>query len=85
MVVVPDGVDEAAVRVRLLQEYDLEVGAGLGTLAGKVWRVGLMGHACTAANVVKCLGAFADVLGPGIVKASGDDAARAALAQGFAA
>ena len=64
MVVVPDGVDEAAVRGRLLAEYDLEVGAGLGALAGKVWRVGLMGHACTAANVVKCLRAFADILGP---------------------
>jgi len=84
MVVVPGGVDEAAVRGRLLQEHDLEVGAGLGALAGKVWRVGLMGHACTAANVVKCLRAFAEVLGADVVTGTADDAERAARAQGFA-
>ncbi len=83
MVVVPEGVDEAVVRGRLLREFDLEVGAGLGTLAGKVWRVGLMGHACTAANVVKCLRAFAEVLGPGVVAATADEAEEAARAQGF--
>jgi alanine-glyoxylate transaminase/serine-glyoxylate transaminase/serine-pyruvate transaminase len=40
---VPDGVDEAAVRRRLLDEFNIEIGAGLGPLAGKIWRVGLMG------------------------------------------
>ena len=44
-VTVPEGVDEAAVRSALLNEYNLEVGAGLGAMAGKIWRVGLMGFA----------------------------------------
>ncbi|MEE8388820.1 MAG: alanine--glyoxylate aminotransferase family protein [Acidiferrobacterales bacterium] len=42
-VTVPEGVDEAAVRGKLLQDYNLEIGAGLGALAGRVWRIGLMG------------------------------------------
>jgi alanine-glyoxylate transaminase/serine-glyoxylate transaminase/serine-pyruvate transaminase len=83
MVVVPEGIDEAAVRARLLNEYDLEVGAGLGALAGKVWRVGLMGHACRPSNAIKCLRAFADILGPEVVKASGDEAEEAARTRGF--
>ena len=62
MVVVPEGVDEAVVRRRLLDEHDLEIGAGLGALSGKVWRVGLMGHTCTEANVLKCLDAYESVL-----------------------
>ena len=62
MVVVPEGIDEATVRQRLLSEFDLEVGAGLGALAGKVWRVGLMGHTCDEANVLKCLDAYESVL-----------------------
>ena len=61
-VTIPDGVDEAAVRGRLLNEYNLEIGAGLGALAGKVWRIGLMGHACNAKNVMFCLGALDKVL-----------------------
>ncbi len=48
---IPDGVDEAAVRAQLLDDYDLEIGAGLGELAGKVWRVGLMGQAAIERNV----------------------------------
>jgi len=59
---VPDGVDEAAVRTRLLQEYNLEIGAGLGAMAGKIWRVGLMGHASNPQNVFQCLGAMEDIL-----------------------
>jgi alanine-glyoxylate transaminase/serine-glyoxylate transaminase/serine-pyruvate transaminase len=59
---IPDGVDDAAVRSRLLREYQLEIGAGLGAMAGKVWRIGLMGHACTERNVFFCLGALEDVL-----------------------
>ena len=43
-VIIPDGVDDAAVRSRLLNEFNLEIGAGLGALAGKVWRIGLMGR-----------------------------------------
>ncbi len=49
---VPEGVDEARVRGRLLEDYQLEVGAGLGALAGKVWRIGLMGHSCNLRNVL---------------------------------
>jgi alanine-glyoxylate transaminase/serine-glyoxylate transaminase/serine-pyruvate transaminase len=59
---VPDGVDEARVRGRLLTEHKIEIGAGLGPLAGKVWRVGIMGHAARNENVERFLNAFATVL-----------------------
>lgn len=59
---VPDGVDEAAVRTALLNEYNLEIGAGLGAMAGKIWRVGLMGYASNPTNVLFCLGALDAVL-----------------------
>jgi alanine-glyoxylate transaminase/serine-glyoxylate transaminase/serine-pyruvate transaminase len=55
---VPDGVDEAAVRRMLLQTFNLEVGAGLGPLAGKIWRVGLMGASSTPQMVLLFLGAL---------------------------
>lgn len=61
-VLVPEGVDEAAVRSRLLQDYNLEIGAGLGSLAGKVWRIGLMGAACNKTNVLRCLSALENTL-----------------------
>ena len=57
-VTVPDGIDEAAVRGRLLNQYNLEIGAGLGALAGKVWRIGLMGHASNVNNILLCLTAL---------------------------
>ncbi len=60
---VPDGVDEAAARARLLNEYGVETGAGLGVFAGKVWRIGLMGHSSRPANIALCLAALKDVLG----------------------
>ena len=59
---VPAGVDEAAVRHALLQRYQLEIGAGLGSLAGKIWRIGLMGYASNAKNVLNCLGALDAIL-----------------------
>jgi len=59
---IPEGVDDALVRSRLLEEYNLEIGAGLGALAGKVWRIGLMGHASNRTNVLFCLGALDAVL-----------------------
>jgi len=59
---IPDGVDDAAVRSLLLQDYQLEIGAGLGVMAGNVWRIGLMGYACRKENVFKCLAALDDVL-----------------------
>jgi alanine-glyoxylate transaminase/serine-glyoxylate transaminase/serine-pyruvate transaminase len=60
---VPSGVDEGEVRRRLLGQYNLEIGAGLGALAGKVWRIGLMGHSSRAENIVLCIGALGAVLG----------------------
>jgi len=61
-VTVPEGVDEAAVRSALLNEYNLEIGAGLGAMAGKIWRIGLMGYASNPTNVLFCLGALDAVL-----------------------
>ena len=61
-VTVPEGVDEAAVRKVLLEEFNLEIGAGLGALAGRVWRIGLMGHASNRRNVLFCLAALETVL-----------------------
>lgn len=55
---VPEGVDEAAVRRQLLDEFGIEIGAGLGPLAGRIWRVGLMGAGATAGNVLLFLAAF---------------------------
>ena len=60
---IPKGVDDAAVRSILLNDYQLEIGAGLGVMAGKVWRIGLMGHASNKNNILVCLGALDDVLG----------------------
>ena len=61
-VTIPEGVDDAAVRGRLLSEFNLEIGAGLGALAGKVWRIGLMGASASERNVDYCLEALAKVL-----------------------
>ena len=60
---IPEGVDEAVVRSTLLSRYNLEIGAGLGGLAGKVWRVGLMGQSATGEYVTLFLSAMEDVLG----------------------
>jgi alanine-glyoxylate transaminase / serine-glyoxylate transaminase / serine-pyruvate transaminase len=59
---VPVGVDEAEVRQRLLDRHGLELGGGLGALAGKVWRIGLMGHSARPENVRLCLEALGDAL-----------------------
>lgn len=60
---IPDGVDDAAVRSRLLNDFNLEIGAGLGDLAGKVWRIGLMGHSSRAENIFLLLSALEAILG----------------------
>jgi len=80
-VLIPEGVDDAAVRQQLLNDYSLEIGAGLGTLAGKVWRIGLMGYASRAENIEYCLQALDKVLaGSGVINEGvGVDAARAVL------
>jgi len=59
---IPENIDEAIVRKRLLHQYNLEIGAGLGSLAGKVWRIGLMGQSATPRNVLFCLAALESVL-----------------------
>jgi alanine-glyoxylate transaminase/serine-glyoxylate transaminase/serine-pyruvate transaminase len=61
-VLCPEGVDEAEVRKTLLNEFGLEIGAGLGPLAGKIWRFGLMGYSCRPDNVMLCLSALGSVL-----------------------
>ena len=61
-VTIPEGIDDAAVRGKLLNDYNLEIGAGLGALAGKVWRIGLMGSACNMKNVEYCLNSLESVL-----------------------
>jgi len=59
---VPEGIDEASVRAHLLAAHGLEIGAGLGPMAGKVWRIGLMGSSATENNINLCLTALADAL-----------------------
>jgi len=61
-ITIPDGVDEATIRRELLSQYNLEIGAGLGVLAGKVWRIGLMGYASNPKNVLLCITALESVL-----------------------
>ena len=83
-VAIPQGVDDAAVRGLLLSDYSLEIGAGLGAMAGKVWRIGLMGHGSNPCNVRYCLAALEDVLGrlkAPIARGVALDAANAALGQ----
>lgn len=62
LVSIPQGIDEAAVRGQLLNDFDLEIGAGLGELAGKVWRIGLMGYGSNPTNVRLCLTALENAL-----------------------
>lgn len=59
---IPTGVDEAKVRQTLLEVYNIEIGAGLGSLAGKIWRIGLMGHSAREENIDTLLSALKDIL-----------------------
>lgn len=59
---IPDGVDDARVRQTLLDDYDLEIGAGLGDLAGKAWRIGLMGQSASRRHVLACLTALGSAM-----------------------
>jgi len=77
---IPDGVDDAAVRRALLDEFNIEIGGGLGALKGKTWRIGLMGESSTEANVLQLLSALERLLprhghrvspGAGVAAASG--------------
>jgi alanine-glyoxylate transaminase/serine-glyoxylate transaminase/serine-pyruvate transaminase len=59
---IPAGVDDAKARSYLLENYNLEIGGGLGTLKGKVWRVGLMGYSSSAENIIFFLSAISQAL-----------------------
>ena len=61
-VAAPAGVDEAAVRRRLLDEHGIEIGGGLGDFKGKAWRIGLMGHGASVRNVDLLLAALQTIL-----------------------
>ncbi len=76
-VVVPEGVDEAEVRRQLLEEYNLEIGAGLGEMAGKIWRIGLMGYSARPANVRYCVKALGKALQAQGLSVSVDEALEA--------
>ncbi len=79
-----EGVNEADVRKRLLSEFGLEIGAGLGPLAGKIWRFGLMGYSCRPDNVMLCLSALGSVLedmGYAVHVGDAESAAHGAYAQ----
>jgi alanine-glyoxylate transaminase/serine-glyoxylate transaminase/serine-pyruvate transaminase len=76
---IPEGVEDLKVRRALLSDYGIEIGGGLGEFAGKVWRVGLMGHSCRRRNVVLFLSALESVLAAlgAAPKAGAVEAARA--------
>lgn len=59
----PDGLDDAGTRKRLLEEYNIEVGGGLGDVAGKIWRVGLMAQGAQERSVATLIGALRQILG----------------------
>jgi alanine-glyoxylate transaminase/serine-glyoxylate transaminase/serine-pyruvate transaminase len=59
---IPKGFDDAVVRGRLLNEYNIEIGAGLGEFAGKVWRIGLMGESCTQNHINMLIGALKNIM-----------------------
>lgn len=61
-VFIPEGADDAVVRGKLLQDFNLEIGAGLGVFAGKIWRIGLMGTSCSMWHVEYCLSSLEKVL-----------------------
>lgn len=77
---VPEGIDEASVRRRLLDDYNIEIGAGLGEWAGKIWRIGLMGYASHRKNVLTCVAAMGAVLGAMDGRFQKDAAVAAAMA-----
>lgn len=60
-VFLPEGNDEALLRKKLLTEYTIEVGGGLGAFAGKIWRIGIMGESCTHNHVNMLISALKDM------------------------
>lgn len=61
---IPNGVDDTLVRERLREDFKIEIGAGLGPLSGKVWRIGIMGHSARVENITKVLNALEEILKP---------------------
>lgn len=57
-----EGLDDAAIRTKLLRNYGIEIGGGLGVMAGKIWRIGLMGHSSRQENIDKLIGALKEIL-----------------------
>jgi alanine-glyoxylate transaminase/serine-glyoxylate transaminase/serine-pyruvate transaminase len=74
-VLIPDGVDDAGVRSQLLNEFGIEIGAGLGPMKGKTWRIGLMGQASSKRNVLLFLAALEKCLGRRVEAGAGVGAA----------
>jgi alanine-glyoxylate transaminase/serine-glyoxylate transaminase/serine-pyruvate transaminase len=62
-VTIPDGVDDATIRGRLLRDYGIEIAGGLGPLKGNAWRIGLMGYSCSERNVHYLIAALREILG----------------------
>ena len=77
---IPDGIEDAAVRSRLLSEYSLELGGGLGDFKGKLWRIGLMGESSTKTNVMLLLTALERILSEDGFSLEKGEAAEAASA-----
>ena len=59
---IPEGIDDISFRQTLLNDYNLEIGSGLGTFLGKTWRVGLMGFGTNEENVITCISVIKKVL-----------------------
>lgn len=78
-VVIPDGIDDAAVRQELLSDFGIEIGSGLGVFKGKVWRVGLMGQTCKINNVIIFLSALETILSRRNAKINPGEALQAAM------
>ena len=81
-VYIPDGIDDGKTRNLLLNDFNLEIGAGLGELAGKTWRIGLMGHSSARRNVLTCLASLEAVMakqGYDLVPGAAIDAAKSTL------
>ena len=82
-VAAPEGVSEGEIRKRLLDDFDIEIGAGLGAFKGKAWRIGLMGESATEHHVTAVLSALGSVLAEkGIVKGKDTGLAAAKAAYG---
>jgi alanine-glyoxylate transaminase/serine-glyoxylate transaminase/serine-pyruvate transaminase len=76
----PASIDDASVRTALLNDYNLEIGSGLGALSGSVWRIGLMGFASNKSNVLLCISALGNVIAAQGLQANVSKAVAAALA-----